>query len=262
MLRPDAQLSRPAIARLMVQHWMSIPRANKPGGTVACGSYVTLIARRLGIDLSRDAPCQDSVAIDLPAYRRYKWLTYRQTQATIRSIVWRTAHSGAFPLPGEYPLDFTDDRTWRLIVEDDEDDDAEPAADIPQQEDAPQHPDPPVPQPPPVPQDYYALLQDMHRLQQHMFDSQVHVHEQQTQIWEHQQAMQLQQTQMFEHQKRMWTHQQRMMDEQLRMGQRMDRLERGFVDFGIFEDPASLETRPGQRRRRDPPSGPGSSSHH
>ena len=106
------------------------------------------------------------------------------------------------------------------------------------------------------------MLQDMHRLQQHMFDSQVHVHEQQTQIWEHQQAMQVQQTQMFEHQQRMWAHQQRMMDEQLRIGQRMDRLERGFIDFGIFEDPASLETRPGQRRRRDPPSGPGSSSHH
>ena len=267
MLRPDAQLRRPSIARLMVQHWLSIPRANKPGGTVACGSYVTLIAHRLGIDLSGDAPCQDSLTIDLPAYRRYKWLTYRQTRATIRDIVWRTASSGSFPLPGEYPLDFSDDRTWRLIYgeddgEDEEDDDDEPAAEepdaeMPEQEDVHQHPDPPVAQPPPVPQDQYALLQDMHRLQQHM-------QTQQTQLWEHQQAMMLQQTQMFEQQQTMWTHQQRMMDEQLRLGQRMDRLERGFVDFGIFEDPASLpaEFRSGQRRRRDPPSGPGSSSHH
>ena len=131
--------------------------------------------------------------------------------------MWRTAHSGTFPLPCEYPLDFDDDRTWRLIYGDenagDEDEDAEPVedaaddaapeeptADVPEQEDAHQHPDPPVPQPPPVPQDYYALLQDMHRLQQHMYDSQVSVQTQQTQLWEHQQAMQLQQTQMFEHQ--------------------------------------------------------------
>jgi hypothetical protein len=174
MLRPDHQLERPYLMSLMVHHWLDIQRHEKAGGAITCGSFITVIARHLNIDLSVDHQCPAPVTIGLDSLRRFGWVEIHRGPP--RRIMWLTETEGSFQLPFHCPIVFDDVRTWQLQPQPMP---QQAQGDIPMEEAAPADPlSPPhdVPQQPPhmppheVPADwswpqFYSLLIGMQQVQ-------------------------------------------------------------------------------------------------
>lgn len=179
MLRPDHQLERPYLTSLMVHHWLDIQRHGKSGGALTCGSFITVIAHHLNIDLSADHRCPAPITIRLDSLRRYGWVEIHRGPP--RRVMWITETEGSFELPFHCPIVFEDVRTWHLRRRT-QPQPQQVQGDIPMEEAAPADPphhSPPQPQhipPHEVPADwswpqFYSMMTGMQQVQLETRDS-------------------------------------------------------------------------------------------
>jgi hypothetical protein len=180
MLRPDDQLERPYLVSLMVHHWIDIQRHGKRGGFLTCGSYITLIASHLGVDLSGDHQCTPPLTVDLQSLRRFGWIQIHKGPP--RRTMWITETEGSFQLPVQCPIVFGDVSTYQLRPQPMP---QQAQGDIPMEEAAPADPPSPyhdIPQQPQhmppheVPTDwswpqFYSILTGMQQVQLETRDS-------------------------------------------------------------------------------------------
>ena len=114
MLRPDAELERPDLMLVMIDHWLEIAKSQRTGGDVTLGGYVTHIAQRLEYQIVGDTLCKGPTSLDIESFRLARFIHLEKGAAghSDRYYWYMPDGTREHRLPFSAPLSLEDRSTW------------------------------------------------------------------------------------------------------------------------------------------------------